>query len=250
MDDKELMDFVKWLPNNSELFKNLSIEETIAQINNLSSSEEGKEALKQLTNIFKNKEMKLFKDGGKINYLLCLKKGGKGPDCGCNKVTKAAEGEVIANIDDGYDDGFKRISGSWYTPYGYIVPNNSSDNSPDNRTDYQVTHNYIPSKYVKRIPKHMAIPGGPSVQVGYEYMNTYTGSPIKKEDVVDGGLHTTLYTRPPQHSSDSVVVTNTGAALTSPYAPYDGGDWLGLNPEQATKNEWKYLINKINRNKK
>jgi hypothetical protein len=25
---------------------------------------------------------------------------------------------------------------------------------------------------------------------------------------------------------------------------------LGLNPEQATKNEWKYLINKINRNKK
>lgn len=97
MDDKELMDFVKWLPDNSELFKNLNTEETIAKINNLSSSEEGKEILKQLTNIFKNKEMKLFKDGGKINYLLCLKKGGKSPDCGCNKsIEKNQDGGDIS----------------------------------------------------------------------------------------------------------------------------------------------------------
>lgn len=91
--NEELMDFVEWLPNNSELFADMDVEAIIAQINDLASSDEGKETLEQLTKQYKSKEMGLFKKGGKLNYLLCLKKGGKVQDCGCGKkIEKAAEG--------------------------------------------------------------------------------------------------------------------------------------------------------------
>lgn len=37
--------------------------------------------------------MGIFKEGGKLDYLLCLKKGGHIQDCGCGKkIEKAAEG--------------------------------------------------------------------------------------------------------------------------------------------------------------
>ena len=64
MDD--LMGFVEWLPNNSELFADLDVEVTIAQINKLASSDEGKETLEQLTKQYKSKEMELFKKGGNL----------------------------------------------------------------------------------------------------------------------------------------------------------------------------------------
>ena len=90
--NEELMDFVKWLPNNSELFADMDVEAIIAQINDLASSDEGKEILEQLTKQYKSKEMGLFKKGGKLNYLLCLKKGGKVQDCGCGKKIEKAQG--------------------------------------------------------------------------------------------------------------------------------------------------------------
>lgn len=90
--NEELMDFVEWLPNNSELFADMDVEAIIAQINNLASSDEGKETLEQLTKQYKSKEMGLFKKGGKLNYLLCLKKGGKVQDCGCGKKIEKAQG--------------------------------------------------------------------------------------------------------------------------------------------------------------
>ena len=90
--NEELMDFVEWLPNNSELFADMDVEAIIAQINDLASSDEGKETLEQLTKQYKSKEMGLFKIGGKLNYLLCLKKGGKVQDCGCGKKIEKAQG--------------------------------------------------------------------------------------------------------------------------------------------------------------
>lgn len=95
--NEELMDFVKWLPEHVELFKGLTTEETVSKINNLSTSEEGKETLKQLTKQYKNTEMGIFKEGGKLHQLLCFKTGGKGPDCGCNKIKKAGYGRKITN---------------------------------------------------------------------------------------------------------------------------------------------------------
>lgn len=92
---EELMDFVKWLPEHVELFKGLTTEETVSKINNLSTSEEGKETLEQLTKQYRNTEMGIFKEGGKLHQLLCFKTGGKGMDCGRNKVTKHQETSVL-----------------------------------------------------------------------------------------------------------------------------------------------------------
>ena len=86
------MNFVKWLSEHVELFKGLTTEETVFKINNLSASEEGKETLEQLTKQYKNTEMGIFKEGGKLDYLLCLKKGGRIQDCGCGKKIEKAQG--------------------------------------------------------------------------------------------------------------------------------------------------------------
>jgi hypothetical protein len=42
--------------------------------------------------------MGIFKEGGKLNYLLCLKKGGAIQDCGCGKkIEKNQPGGSIAS---------------------------------------------------------------------------------------------------------------------------------------------------------
>lgn len=90
--DKELINFVEWLPENSELFTGLSIEETVRLVNELVESDD--ETLKQLVKQYKG--MELFKKGGKLDYLLCLKKGGP-MDCGCEKkIEKAQPGSGTA----------------------------------------------------------------------------------------------------------------------------------------------------------
>lgn len=64
--------------------KGISIDEAISELNKMSKDE--------INNIFD--KMKLFKDGGKLDYLLCLKKGGSAiKDCGYGgNVEKKAEG--------------------------------------------------------------------------------------------------------------------------------------------------------------
>lgn len=56
--------------------------------------------------------MGIFKEGGKLDYLLCLKSGGNGPDCGCNKkIAKAGDG--IKGMPEKY--GFKDVNGVRYS---------------------------------------------------------------------------------------------------------------------------------------
>ena len=81
--DKELVKFIEWLPKHSNEFNGLSIEDTVDKINKLSTSEEGKELIKELTQKYKKSEM--FKHGGMIEYLSFLKSGGK---CSKKKITK------------------------------------------------------------------------------------------------------------------------------------------------------------------
>ena len=95
MDEKELTRFVNWLVQSEEAPKGASFEETISWINDLATSKDGQRVLNKLIQTYKNKEMGIFKDGGKLNHLLCLKSGGKSPDCGCNKVTKHQETSVL-----------------------------------------------------------------------------------------------------------------------------------------------------------
>lgn len=109
--DKELINFVAWLPENSDLFEGMTIEETVSKINELSTSDEGKQTLEQLTKRYKG--MELFKKGGKLHQLLCFKSGGKAPGCGCNKkIEKNQPGGSIASRiwnqmigNDKYTDG-------------------------------------------------------------------------------------------------------------------------------------------------
>ena len=90
MENKELINFIDWIMKNEESPRGTSFEETVSWINDLSKTEEGKEILTRLTNTYKNSDMKIFKDGGKFDYLICLQKGGKVEDCGCGKKIKNA----------------------------------------------------------------------------------------------------------------------------------------------------------------
>lgn len=63
--------------------KGISVDAAVSELNKMSEDE--------INNIFD--KMKLFKDGGKLDYLLCLKKGGNMKNCGCGgNVEKKAEG--------------------------------------------------------------------------------------------------------------------------------------------------------------
>lgn len=59
----------------------LSLDAAVSELNKMSEDE--------INNIFNN--MKLFKDGGKLDYLLCLKKGGSIKDCGCGGEVKKGQ---------------------------------------------------------------------------------------------------------------------------------------------------------------
>ena len=66
--------------------KNISMDSAISELNKMSKDE--------INNIFN--KMKFFKDGGKLDYLLCLKKGGDMKKCGCggNVEKKQSGGNV------------------------------------------------------------------------------------------------------------------------------------------------------------
>ena len=109
MNNKELIYFVEWLPENSGLFEGMTIEETVSKINELSTSDEGKQTLEQLTKRYKG--MELFKKGGKLHQLLCFKSGGKAPGCGCNKkIEKGKNGvdKVVEKRNDGVNGSYSR----------------------------------------------------------------------------------------------------------------------------------------------
>lgn len=140
MENQELIKFVEWLMESNEAPDGASFEETVSWINDLSKSDSGKEMLTQLTNTYKNKnDMKLFEKGGKLNYLLCLKSGGKGPDCGCNKkIAKAGDG--IKDIPEKY--GFRDVNGITYTTSSMEarpMGTNETVTSPDGETKWNRT---------------------------------------------------------------------------------------------------------------
>ena len=100
MNEKELAKFVDWLVQSGETPEGASFDETVSWINELATSEEGQQILGRLIQTYKNKEMGIFKEGGKLNYLLCLKKGGAIQDCGCGKkIEKNQPGGEISRRD-------------------------------------------------------------------------------------------------------------------------------------------------------
>lgn len=77
MKETDLIEFLQWLPTKVEEFKNKTPEEIASILNELSRTDEGKLQIERLVEEFTSKS-KLFKNGGKLDYLVeKLKKGGK-----------------------------------------------------------------------------------------------------------------------------------------------------------------------------
>lgn len=93
---KKLLQFVEWLGANVPELKGQTSEQIVSTINKLSESPEGQEMLQGLIKEFESSMTGMFKKGGKLNYLICLKKGGSIKDCGCgDKINKKQPGGSI-----------------------------------------------------------------------------------------------------------------------------------------------------------
>lgn len=104
-DQKKLLQFVTWLGENVPELKGQAPEQIVSTINKLSESKEGQQMLQGLIEEFESSTTGMFKKGGKLNYLLCLKKGGNIQDCGCGKkIEKAETGRVLGS------DQYQRVS--------------------------------------------------------------------------------------------------------------------------------------------
>lgn len=82
------MQFVQWLGENVPELKGQSPEQIVETVNKLSASKEGQQMLQGLIQEFESSSTGMFKKGGKLAYLLCLKKGGNIQDCGCGSKVK------------------------------------------------------------------------------------------------------------------------------------------------------------------
>lgn len=98
-DQKKLLQFITWLGENVPELKDQAPEQIVSTINQLSESKEGQQMLQGLIEEFESNMTSMFKKGGKLGYLLCLKKGGSIKDCGCGckKIEKGQQG--IPNLE-------------------------------------------------------------------------------------------------------------------------------------------------------
>ena len=145
MKEQDLVNFINWLIESKEAPEGSSFEETVSWINELSTSEDGKQILNQLLNTYKkSNNMGLFKKGGKFDYLLCLKKGGNIQDCGCGKkIEKNQPGGPIARMGVQPKEEFTEAEkqalsdGTFYEevtyPDGYFVTRMSSGSHGKNQ---------------------------------------------------------------------------------------------------------------------
>lgn len=95
---EKLLQFVEWLGQNVPELKGQDPEQIVSTINELTKSDEGKQMLQGLIQEFESSMTSMFKKGGKLDYLLCLKSGGNIQDCGCGKkIDKKQPGGSIAS---------------------------------------------------------------------------------------------------------------------------------------------------------
>lgn len=92
---EKLIQFVQWLGENIPELKGKAPEQIVETVNKLSASKEGQQMLQGLIKEFESSTTGMFKKGGKLDYLLCLQKGGNIQDCGCGKKIKKAEDGIV-----------------------------------------------------------------------------------------------------------------------------------------------------------
>lgn len=98
---KKIQEFIQWLPSKFEEFQNKTPDEVAQTLNELYKSDEGKKTIETLWNTFtdESEKSKLFKEGGKLNYLINkFKSGGKTTNkctCGCELHQVMENGGII-----------------------------------------------------------------------------------------------------------------------------------------------------------
>ena len=106
MEDQKILQFIEWLGANVPELKGQSAEQIMTTLNQLAENPEGQKMLEGLIKQFEASSNQMFKEGGKLNYLLCLKKGGNIQDCGCGKkIDKAAKGKKFKVGDITFGEG-------------------------------------------------------------------------------------------------------------------------------------------------
>ena len=96
MNDKKMLQFIEWLGANVPELKGQSPEQIMTAINQLAETPEGQQMLEGLVQQFESSSTGMFKKGGKLDYLLCLKKGGNIKNCGCGKkIENRQEGGFV-----------------------------------------------------------------------------------------------------------------------------------------------------------
>lgn len=107
MDDKKILQFIEWIGANVPELKGQTPDQIMSTINKLASTQEGQQMLEGLVQEFESSSSEMFKKGGKLNYLLCLKSGGSTPGCNCGKQVKKAESGFKLNSEQ-YQHASKR----------------------------------------------------------------------------------------------------------------------------------------------
>lgn len=69
MNEKDLVQFIEWLPQNIEEFRDKTPENVVTILNQMQETDEGKQTIVDLINQYKE-SLKMFKKGGKIDQLL------------------------------------------------------------------------------------------------------------------------------------------------------------------------------------
>jgi hypothetical protein len=101
MDDKKILQFIEWLGASVPELKGQTPDQIMSTINKLASTQDGQQMLEGLIQEFESNSLEMFKKGGKLNYLLCLKSGGKTGDCGCKQKSNKAQ-DVVVKAEDGF----------------------------------------------------------------------------------------------------------------------------------------------------
>lgn len=137
MEKENLYKFIEWLSLNIEDFKDKTPEEIVGVLNKKSSTEDGMDEISELINQFKNSSP-LFKNGGKVNYLINkFKKGGKSAQRPSDSVVNEFHGV----------DLFEYGPNKYKTSRGYLVrdlkPGVRSEILPNGVGLRQITNNNI-----------------------------------------------------------------------------------------------------------
>lgn len=108
MNEQELAQFVEWLPSSIEEFKDKTPEEIVTTLNKMSQTEEGMNTISTLIDQFKRNSSKIFKSGGKLNYLINKFKNGKPINTPKGPIRGDEEGgyKDIDGRDAGYKEGY------------------------------------------------------------------------------------------------------------------------------------------------